>query len=745
MKRKIWFYRQLLSYIPPFFIIVTFIFFVYYQSLSDQSQKEAAMANKSLLLQTMNSVDSTLEEVKQELLSELLHNNELFLFYYAGKQENNYYLNIQVAEFMRSFKEQHPLVDSIYVIRTHNPLVISDASMSKPEEYPDYEFIKPYLKQSGAHWTGIRDFMEFSVVGNRRQVVTLILKAPFTEVGDGLIIVNLSPVRIAEMITSIYDQKVSYIRILDDGDKEIIAIPNSEGKNDTVISRAISPLNHWMYLSGPINGKFASATNWLHDIWFVVGGIMIIAGMVWFFFVTRRSYKPIEQIVSRINSMSQTKAVPEPQGDRKKQDEFAFIESAISSMLAQTKSYQQQYREDLQLKKNFLFQQVLVGQFPVNLAQWDAQKEKIQLNDLRKNQVVCLAEIDNYHNFNNKYMQHDQNLLRFVIKSVIQETAQNCIFTVWAGWITNSKLGVMMQLEEEQDTEKQVYKLFEDTMTWIEQNIKMTITVSVGLPALDYTHIPQSYIQALQALKYKMVLGGNQIIFYSQVVRNKKGESYDYFQLVHAMALSLRMGRPEWREQYKTMMSNIERDSLDFDKIHSLLDFTIYSIDKEIQMMPHEVRELWSSTGMPSLNEALSSSDTLAHLDQRMEQAIEQLFLLIRQSLERRSAPEIIEKIRECIEEEYSNPNLSLDYLSERFKMNPKMISRLFKEVTGQKFVDYLIELRIKQAQTLLEQTSQSINEIAEEVGYLNVISFGRAFKKILNISPGEYRKLVRN
>ncbi|SEK58094.1 helix-turn-helix domain-containing protein [Paenibacillus sp. OK003] len=739
MKRKIWFYRQLLSYIPVFFIIVTFIFFVYYQLLSSQSRKEAEMANESMLIQAMNFVDSSLQSIEQGLLSELLHNNELFLFWNATKPDDDY-LNIQVAEFIRRFKQENPLVDSIYVARTHDPLVISNAAMTTLEEYPDAAFIHSQLSEPGNHWTGLRKFEPFSVVGYRN-VVSLVLKSPVLLNGEGLLVVNLSPGKITDMVNRIYDQQISYTRIMDAERNDILAIPGAERDEDIVVSRTTSTLTGWTYLSGPVNGNFVSATNKFYKMWFAIGVCMIVAGVAWFIYITRKSYRPIEQIISRISSFPQFKAGAGPQENRDSQDEFSFIESALNSILAQTRSYQQQYREDLQLKKTYLLQQLLEGQYPTSLAQWDAQREVFQLNDLRKTQVVCAVEIDEYARFYHYYIHQDQYLLKFAILSVIQETAQKHGCDIWAGWMSGSVLVVMLQMEDREDIEPQVMRLFEDTRTWIEQNMKLRISIGVGNAAIDYTQIPGSYRQALQALKYKMVLGGNQVILYSNVNQVKKVEAFDYFQLVHSMAQSLRTAKPEWRQQFDTLMQNIERDVLDRDNITSLAGYMVYTIEREIGMLAKEYQQLWTGTAQPSLHDALSSSDTFQQLRANLRLPLEHLAEQIQQLQEKQTHSERIFEIRKYIELEYGNPELSLDFLANRFQLSPKSISKLFKETTGNKFVDYVIDVRIKQAQRLLEQTTLSVQEVAEKVGYSNVISFGRAFKKNVHASPGEYRK----
>ncbi|WP_338594732.1 helix-turn-helix domain-containing protein [Paenibacillus sp. Y5S-9] len=739
MKRKIFYYRQLLSYIPVFFIVVTFMFFLYYQLLISQSRKEATMANASLLVQAMNLVDSSLKTMEQELLSELLHNNELFLFWNESDTDNDY-LHIQIAEFMRQFKQDHPLVDSIYVVRTHHPVVISDATITTLEDFSDAPFIHSQLTKSGNHWTELRKFEPFSIVGYR-QVVSLVLRSPVLLNGEGLLVVNLSPDKMTELVNGIYEQQISYTRILDGAGQDILDLAGAEHDDLSVVTQKTSALTGWTYVSGPLNGIFVNATNALYNVWFVIGIVMIIAGVAWFFYITRKSYKPIEQIISRINSFPQFKDSPVSKDHQGPKDEFAFIESALNLFLAQNHIYQQQNREDEQLKKTYLLQQLLDGQYPENPSQWDSQQNGFQLNDLNQKQVICVVEMDDYARFVQYYLPRDQYLLKFAILSVIQETAEQHGYTIWAGWISGDILGAMLQLEDEQGVDPHLLQMFEDTRTWIEQNMNLRISVGVGSIANAYTLIPDSYRQALQALKYKMVLGGNQVILFSHVNKDKKAGAFDYFQLVHAMAQSLRTAKSDWRQEYDTIMQQIEQDILDRDNIVSLVGYMIYSIEREISRLPKEFQELWADEAEPSLQDALSSSETFQQLEANVRYPLTNLAEQIRHRQEKRTHSERIFEIRKCIEREYGNPELSLDYLAEQFQLSPKSISKLFKEMTGNKFVDYLIDVRIKRAQQLLEQTTLSVNEIAEDVGYANVISFGRAFKKHVNTSPGEYRK----
>lgn len=73
--------------------------------------------------------------------------------------------------------------------------------------------------------------------------------------------------------------------------------------------------------------------------------------------------------------------------------------------------------------------------------------------------------------------------------------------------------------------------------------------------------------------------------------------------------------------------------------------------------------------------------------------------------------------------------------------LNPEYLSRLFKKEMGIGLNDYLVQERMKIAQSLLKNTSFSISIVASKVGYINFSHFAKAFKKAFGMSPSEYRK----
>ena len=92
----------------------------------------------------------------------------------------------------------------------------------------------------------------------------------------------------------------------------------------------------------------------------------------------------------------------------------------------------------------------------------------------------------------------------------------------------------------------------------------------------------------------------------------------------------------------------------------------------------------------------------------------------------------------------YAQP-INLEEMAEECGLSTSYFSKKFKEQTGEKYIDVLTDIRIREAQRLLGTTDTPVAEIVEEVGYCDDKHFRRLFHKVTGMNPLEYRKKIRN
>lgn len=93
------------------------------------------------------------------------------------------------------------------------------------------------------------------------------------------------------------------------------------------------------------------------------------------------------------------------------------------------------------------------------------------------------------------------------------------------------------------------------------------------------------------------------------------------------------------------------------------------------------------------------------------------------------------------IEQNFQN-DISVVDIANRLGINRSYFGKIFKQTLKQTPQEFLINYRMIKATELLRLTKMSIGDISKAVGYENQLHFSRAFKKIYNISPREWRNI---
>lgn len=99
----------------------------------------------------------------------------------------------------------------------------------------------------------------------------------------------------------------------------------------------------------------------------------------------------------------------------------------------------------------------------------------------------------------------------------------------------------------------------------------------------------------------------------------------------------------------------------------------------------------------------------------------------------------LVHRITDYLNEHFTEP-LTLKKISEEFFISESSLSHAFKKETGLSPMQYVMQRRIGQAQSLLVETLLAIQEIEFQLGFSDSAHFSKLFKKYVGVTPKEYR-----
>lgn len=143
----------------------------------------------------------------------------------------------------------------------------------------------------------------------------------------------------------------------------------------------------------------------------------------------------------------------------------------------------------------------------------------------------------------------------------------------------------------------------------------------------------------------------------------------------------------------------------------------------------------WSLELQPNDNVS-TPEEARKYMHQVMVQAID-----LRDNESKKQQRDLLTQAIRFIDKHFSDESISLERVARKVNVSPNYFSAIFSQVVGQTFIEYLTNKRIEEAKRLLRHTDKRSSEVAVAVGYKDSHYFSFVFKKVLGLTPNEYRK----
>lgn len=264
------------------------------------------------------------------------------------------------------------------------------------------------------------------------------------------------------------------------------------------------------------------------------------------------------------------------------------------------------------------------------------------------------------------------------------------------------------------------------------------VSAGIGEPVAYLDELHLSHAQSLTALSYRFFYGEGSVICETDV-DIKKSQEIDYPSCERAFETAVRtLDRAGAQAAVTELIDQLRDSHIAFDRCvlySQKLIMSLIGITGEI-VGEHEIDELektWEHANFYAV-------PTISRLGEMVEMVCDKAFGLLELVRSDTAASQVIKAekyIRDC----YSNPELSLNMITEHLSISTSYFSAIFKSKTGSTFVEYLTRVRMEKAKQILAFTDRRTYEAAEDVGFSDPHYFSVAFKRVTGMTPKEYRE----
>lgn len=731
--RRDWYYRILWSYLPVFVVVVSFLFFLYFNLLNVQNKKQAIHANTIVAGQMMRMIDAQLKIIDDTMINEIW-NDPIVMNYFYQDEPGNPYLHYQVVKLLNTLILNNKLIHSLYLVNLRGDFVLTANTMSPLDSFGDAAFIGSAMNGAAPlTWSERRDYQEFSRL-TPDHVFTLVKDVKLIRNQRGLLVVNVDPNAVFDLVRTMYSQEVSNVSLADNNNNILFG----EQSPFPEITHIKSSYTGWTLSMGLKSELFADAGSFFFSVLTIVGLLAVLLGIGWIVYITKRNYKPVQLLVSRIQTYSLTKSA-----QLGGMNEFQFIESAIDNIVAQSNRFQERHVTDINLKKKHVFYEWIEGSLQPSSEEWKSAVDEMHISLMSTGDLQALVlEIDNFHAFCREFSESERNVLKFAMQSAVSELSASSGRSVWPEWTSDKHMSLVLQADDGENKET-VAEFCVIVSNWIKKNLRYTVTIGLGDPVTEPGLVSMSHKTALACLELKPAFGGGRLITYKETMEEiKQNDMFPHFENVRLMVHAF-MRTNHWQEMHHELFARARRDRLNRYDAESLLKYIISCLDREIKAYADDYVAIWKKEALPKLGEQLEMFDNLPASEPAFGEILKDLARQIARIRGQRGHYIAIRQAKAYIEANFTNPDISLIDVGTRVGMNEKQLSKLFKEELGENYIDFLIHLRIDHAKHLLAASDRPIDEIAARVGYASATPFRRVFKKMAGVSPGDYRKKI--
>lgn len=504
--------------------------------------------------------------------------------------------------------------------------------------------------------------------------------------------------------------------------------------NYTVIN-VKSEINGWSYItvmpSAHVLNKVDQSRkifNWTIIAVFVLGILMAVS-------FAERNYRPFRKLIAAISNGQRTRL----QTVSGKSNEIDLISDYVSEMNKECEGLMGK----LQSQAAIIKEQSLLRLVEGSLEDKDQPDKRSAVSSLqldRTHFAVLIFVIDNYKQFIGEYPKSMQAILKYSLIKLTEELFSELGNGFGAELTEDRGIVFLLNMNEEAARLDHIIHRVGQVKLAFKQDFHFTMTVGVGDIYADCLMIPQSFLQAKQATRYRFIRGRDQVISHSELQNAKNGEHWYPLELEPQLLKAIKQGNgAQLQKAVRDTMDNIVSRHMSLEAVEFICFDIVNTVMKALIELnietDHRIEQMVEELYVPRF-------ETMEELESFIIDFCRRVCHHIVQQKESKNYA-LLENIQAYLNNNFRDSTIDLNRIAETFGISASYATRFFKDHTDSSIMRYIDELRMDLAKRLIGTTTLTLKEIMLETGYVDSTNFIRKFKKIEGVTPMEYRRIV--
>ena len=459
---------------------------------------------------------------------------------------------------------------------------------------------------------------------------------------------------------------------------------------------------------------------------FVFSGVM---GMLLILCLLRYNYTPLSTLIHNVSKFSKSEEY---------KDEYSLVNHVLNNTVREKEEISHLLDAQKKEMRIHLFRRMLKNEVDDNL--YANSFELYDINFEFDCFFVLIVRFDDVGLlFRNDETMTDKERVGYAqsIVSNVLEEMMNARALAYMLPFEDMAVGIVNIASEHLSIWKEALKeIVIEAQAFVEDNFEFYFSVAVSNVQGSCTGIPRAYAEALTALEYMVLLVDDTMMFCDDIP-SRSNTFYYPIDVENKLLNSMKTGDDQTAN---LLIDEVFRRNFKDNTISAgLARCFIIDIESTIIKGVHELLD----TADSGILDEIMSIETLVY-NERLKEKIQDIIRKICEQVRLGVGKDnkyVVVKMKKFIDENYTNPDLSISVIAEHVGLNPTYATTVFKKHMGNAILNYLTHQRVEAAKILLARPDITIEEISNKVGYMYWRTFTRMFKKTVGVSPSEYRE----